>query len=179
MEILITRHGETDWNKEHRLQGKADISLNETGIEQAKQTRDLLKNEQFDLIISSPLKRAKETAEIIKGTRDIEIVYDNGIVERDFGEFEGKTKAEFDYMGFWSYIQNNQYEKAENIREFCNRIYARLDEIKAKYSGKRILIIAHGGVGLAAYCYFNGIPDQDNLLSFVLKNCEVARYIYK
>ena len=63
MRILITRHGQTDWNLEHKVQGKADIDLNETGKKQAEETREKLWNEKIDLIICSPLKRAKQTAD--------------------------------------------------------------------------------------------------------------------
>ena len=65
MAVLMTRHGQTDQNVEKRVQGKADIELNATGIEQAKITSEKLKDEKIDIIISSPLKRAKQTAEII------------------------------------------------------------------------------------------------------------------
>ena len=66
MEILLTRHGQTEWNFLQKVQGKADIKLNEKGIKQAKDVKDKLKNEQIDLILCSPLIRAVETANIIK-----------------------------------------------------------------------------------------------------------------
>ena len=127
MAVLMTRHGQTDWNVEKRVQGKADIELNETGIEQAKITSEKLKNEKIDVIISSPLKRAKQTAEIINQTLNCPIIYEDGISERDFGEFEGKQRTDFDFEGFWSYKKNLQYDKAENIRDFFERIYSTLD----------------------------------------------------
>lgn len=65
MEILLTRHGQTEWNVLKKVQGKADIELNEKGIQQAEETREILKNEKIDLILCSPLKRAIQTAEII------------------------------------------------------------------------------------------------------------------
>lgn len=70
MEILLTRHGQTEWNLLKKVQGKADIELNEKGIKQAEETRDSLKNEKIDLILCSPLKRAIQTAEIINQGRD-------------------------------------------------------------------------------------------------------------
>ena len=100
MAVLMTRHGQTDWNVEKRVQGKADIELNATGIEQAKITSEKLKDEKIDIIISSPLKRAKQTAEIINQTLNCPIIYEDGISERDFGEFEGKQRTDFDFEGF-------------------------------------------------------------------------------
>ena len=79
MEILLTRHGQTEWNFLKKVQGKADIELNEKGIEQARNVKDKLKNEQIDLILSSPLTRAIETANIIKGDRNIPI-----LIEKEF-----------------------------------------------------------------------------------------------
>ena len=179
MAVLMTRHGQTDWNVEKRVQGKADIELNATGIEQAKITSEKLKDEKIDIIISSPLKRAKQTAEIINQTLNCPIIYEDGISERDFGEFEGKQRTDFDFEGFWSYKKNLQYDKAENIRDFFERIYSTLDGMTEKYKGKNILIVSHGGVSIPVNCYFNGIPDEDNLLFLGLHNSEVVKYSKK
>lgn len=176
MEILITRHGQTEWNVLGKVQGKADIELNETGISQAKETAEILENEKIDLIICSPLKRAKQTADIINLNRNIPIIYDNEVSERDFGELEGLNKAEFDFPGFWSYKKDLKYEKAENIKVFFERVYKFLEKIKEEYADKRILIVAHGGISIPVNCYFNGIPEDDDLLKLCLKNCEVAKY---
>ena len=94
MEILLTRHGQTEWNLLKKVQGKADIELNEKGIQQAEETRDFLKNEKIDLILCSPLKRALQTAEIINQGRNIRMIIDERVSERDFGEFEGKNYAQ-------------------------------------------------------------------------------------
>lgn len=179
MEILLTRHGQTEWNVLKKVQGKADIELNEKGIEQAKATRDALKNEKIDLILCSPLKRAKQTADIINQGRNIPMVIDERVAERDFGEFEGMPNTDFDFNAFWSYKQNLQYEKAENIKKFFERVTNFLNNIQKEYAGKRILIVAHGGISIPVKCYFEGIPDMDTLLPLCLENCEVAKYTYK
>lgn len=83
--LYVTRHGETDWNLYGKVQGKADIELNAKGIEQAKETMEKLKEESIDFIICSPLKRARQTAEIINLEKNIHIVFDERISERDFG----------------------------------------------------------------------------------------------
>ena len=179
MEILLTRHGQTDWNLLKKVQGKADIELNEKGIQQAETTRDFLKEERIDLILCSPLKRAIQTAEIINQGRNIRIIIDERVSERDFGEFEGMPNTDFDYNAFWSYKQNLKYAKAENIKDFFRRVYNFLDNIKNEYDGKRILIVAHGGISIPVKCYFEGIPNAETLLPLCLENCEVAKYSYK
>lgn len=178
MEILLTRHGQTEWNLLKKVQGKADIELNEKGIKQAEETRDYLKNEQIDLILCSPLKRALQTAEIINQGRHIKMIIDERISERDFGEFEGMLNTDFDFNAFWSYNQNLKYDKAENISNFFARVYDFLDNIKNEYAGKRILIVAHGGISIPVKCYFEGIPNVETLLPLCLGNCEVAKYSY-
>jgi len=176
MNLYVVRHGQTDWNVENRVQGKADIELNETGKLQANQTAKLLSDTKIDLIISSPLKRAVQTANIICLNRDIPITCDERISERDFGEFEGKIKEIFDFDIFWDYNDSNIYLKAENIRDFFKRVYIFLDDIKLKYPDKNILVVTHGGVSLPINCYFNGIPEDGKLKHLGLKNCEVKKY---
>lgn len=178
MEILLVRHGQTEWNLLKKVQGKADIELNEKGIKQAEETRDYLKNEQIDLILCSPLKRTMQTAEIINQERNIKMIIDERISERDFGEFEGMPNTDFDFNAFWSYKRNLKYDRAENIKDFFRRVYVFLDSIKNEYEGKRILIVAHGGISIPIKCYFEGIPDMETLLPLCLENCEVAKYSY-
>lgn len=176
MSLYIIRHGQTDWNILKKAQGRVDIALNANGREQAKETREKLKNVEIDLIICSPLKRAMQTAEIINCNRNIPIIYDERIIERNCGEFEGRTKEEYNFEEFWSYKKNINYEKAENVRDFFNRIYLFLDDIKDKYEGKNVLLVTHGGVSIPVNCYFNGIPEDDNLTKAHLKNCAYWKY---
>lgn len=168
MELLFTRHGQTDWNLAKKVQGKADIPLNETGKKQAKIVKEQLESEPIDLIVCSPLARAVETAKIINSGRNIPMYRAESLSERDFGEF--------DYEGFWSYRENKEYQKAENIQAFFQRVYGFLDALSATYPDKRILLVAHGGISIPVYCYFNGIPEQETLLGLALGNCEVAKY---
>ena len=91
MELYIIRHGETKWNSEKRLQGRSDIELNEYGIELARITSEALKDVKFDRIYSSPLKRAYETAEILRGSRKLDIICDDRLKEMCFGDYEGKV----------------------------------------------------------------------------------------
>ena len=179
MEILLVRHGQTEWNLLKKVQGKADIELNEQGIKQAEETRNYLKNEKIDLILCSPLKRAMQTAEIIKQERNIKMIIDERISERDFGEFEGMPNTDFDFNAFWSYKQNLKYDKSENIQDFFERVYDFLESIKNEYTGKRVLIVAHGGISIPVKCYFEGIPNTETLLPLCLGNCEIAKYSYK
>ena len=176
--IYITRHGQTNWNVQKKVMGRCDEPLNETGINQAHETKEKLKDIDIDLIICSPLKRAKMTAEIINENRNIPIIYDNRIIERDFGEFEGLETKDFDFHGYWNYYKNEKYKSAENIEEFFNRIYAFLEDINEKYANKNVLLVAHGGVSIPVDCFYNENIPEGSLVEagLVLGNCEVASY---
>ena len=83
--LYIMRHGKTDWNAKHKLQGRTDIPLNEEGIQMAEQAKEKYKDVNFDICYCSPLVRAKQTAEIVLEGRNIPIVYDDRLMEMCFG----------------------------------------------------------------------------------------------
>lgn len=176
--IYLTRHGQTDWNVQKKVMGRCDEPLNETGLKQAEETRDNLMNAKIDIILCSPLQRAKQTAEIINDVRNIPIIYDDRLIERDFGEFEGMQTKDFDFDGYWDYYKNEKYNQAENIQNFFERIYNFLNDIIEKYQDMNVLIVAHGGVSIPVDCYFNQVIPKGSLVEagLVLGNCQVASY---
>ena len=178
MEILLTRHGQTDWNVQKKVMGRCDEPLNETGLKQAEEIKNILLNKDIDLIICSPLKRARQTADIINTNRNIPIIYDDRIIERDFGELEGLQTKDFDFHGYWNYYKNEQYKKAENIEVFFKRVYDFLDDIVSKYQDKNILLVAHGGISIPISCYFSKSIPEGSLVDagLVLGNCEIKTY---
>ena len=86
MKIYLVRHGETGWNRIHKLQGQSDIELNDVGRELAEETAEGLKDIDFGLIYSSPLNRAYETALILRRDRQQEILTDKRLLEINFGD---------------------------------------------------------------------------------------------
>ena len=169
--IYIVRHGQTDWNVIGRYQGRKDISLNDDGIKQAEELKDKLSNIKFDKVISSPLKRALETANII--TND-NIITDERIIERCNGELEGKLKTEVD--------QNIDFNDPkvkygiESINDFRNRIFDFCKELENNYKNQNVLVVTHAGVGIYMRCYFEGEPEGNNFKQYKLKNGEVITY---
>lgn len=176
--IYITRHGQTDWNVQRKVMGRCDEPLNQNGLKQAEETRKKLIDIDIDLIICSPLMRAKQTAEVINTNRNIPIIYDDRIIERDFGEFEGMETKDFDFDGYWNYYKNMQFERAENIQVFFQRVYNFLNDIITKYDSKNVLLVAHGGISIPVACYFNDNIPEGSLVDagLVLGNCQVASY---
>ncbi len=138
--ICIIRHGETDWNSSGRLQGCEDIELNELGRMQAAQLAAYLSKQQWDVVISSPLKRAYETAQIIASRISLpNLIMHEGLRERDYGEASGLLPDER-HKRFPDGIIPGQ-EEFEHLRE---RAIRALDEIAAQHSGKKIIVVSHG-----------------------------------
>ncbi len=187
MGIIVTRHGQTAWNATGRLQGKSDIELNNVGRKQAEEAGKLILNEHIDLIIASPLKRAKETAQIINKNFNVTIIEDERLMERDYGQNEGLTKAERKKLKkkhpevdeIWNYNKNVAVYDIETMQHLCNRVYEFLDEITEKYKDKNILIVTHNGVYRCIKCYFTKFPlekfvDRNSVKG--LENCEVVKF---
>ena len=171
--IYFVRHGQTDDNKNGIAQGNKP--LNETGIAQAKETAEMLKNLRFDVCYCSPLERTKMTMqEIVKFHEKLEVIFDERLVERKYGIFVGKNKHEIEnYENRW--ILNEPLpETVETIPEMLDRISSFFDEILPKHKGQNILIVAHSGVARIANAYFNGVPTDGDYTKFKLKNAEVA-----
>lgn len=174
--LYFVRHGSTDWNenrneqgaKDPRCQGRVDLPLNAQGIKQAEETAVTLKGKKFKKVICSPLIRAKQTCDIIYSGKT-PVTIDERLIERDFGEFEGLTRSEFDFYGFWNINSKQDYEKAETIREVEKRVFELLEEL-AKDPDEDVLLVSHGGVGCVLMSYFNGVPKDGNYLSFEIPN---------
>lgn len=179
MNLYVVRHGQTEWNILKKMQGSADIPLTEKGLAQAEITKSNLSNISFDVIFCSPLIRAKQTAQVINFDRTLNIIIDDRLRERNYGEFEGTSKNSFDYNEFWSYNKNLKYDKAENIQDFFKRIYSFLDDIEAEYYDKNVLIVTHAGVMKAIECYANGMMKDEEIGPFLPDNASVRKYKIK
>lgn len=182
MKIYLVRHGETEWNKEYRLQGQADTRLNDYGRELAQITAEALKDIPFDVIYHSPLNRAEETAVILKQSRTIDIIADERIKEMSFGTAEGchilpiKNNPEDPMYNFLKhpgdYIPPENGERFEDVAarsaEFMKETILPLE---GKY--QNVLIVAHGAVNRTILNAIAGIPVSD-FWNIRLKNCAVS-----
>lgn len=173
--IYVVRHGSTDWNKQKITMGRKNIPLNEQGIKEAQNTANILKDCNFDLIICSPLVRTRQTADIINNERNNKIIYDERIVERCLGDFEGKPYIN-DNDRMWDININIDNFNIESMENFKNRVYSFLDEIIEKYAKQDVLLVTHGGVSALINCYFNNSLYEGTISKKFLKNCEYACY---
>ncbi len=170
--IYFVRHGQTEWNKIGKMQGHKDIELNAEGKAQAQIVKEKLQGVKFDMVFSSPLKRARETAQIISNQ---DIVIDDRLIERYNGELEGKFKNEIEVFPDFNNPNDTRFG-IESLDSFRGRINSFLTEIMEKYKGKNILVATHAGVCLYVRCYFEGEPKGNLYENYKLKNCEVLSY---
>ena len=184
MVIYLIRHGETDWNTKRLLQGATDIPLNQNGIEVAQLTAEGLREAAFDLIFTSPLKRARETAEIIRGERKIPIIPDERLREISFGPYEGlccqKDGWNIPDPDFGNFFMNpGEYvppEGGESIRHLCERTTEFLQELihHPDYQDKTILLSGHGAVVKGLLSSITITDLKDFWSGGVHKNCGVS-----
>ncbi|MCU1512961.1 MAG: putative broad substrate specificity phosphatase [Microbacteriaceae bacterium] len=142
-QLYLVRHGETNWNREHRIQGSTDIPLNDVGRAQAAATGRLLANRQCSGIVSSPLSRAMETAEIIGRELGINTVKPvAGIVERNYGEAEGLTDEGLARL----FPGDTEVPGRESREEVAERVVSSLVALAQQHPGENIIVATHGGV---------------------------------
>lgn len=140
-ELVLVRHGETDWNRDGRIQGMSDIPLNDTGRQQALRAGERLAAEHWDAVVASPLSRAAETARIIAdhiGLGRVELV--DELVERNYGASEGLTGTEIDALS------TGVVRARESRDEVVERALPALLALAERHPGQSVLVVSHGGV---------------------------------
>lgn len=151
-QILLVRHGETNWNKEQRLQGHLDIGLNEQGIIQAQLLGKVLAREKIDVAYASDLSRALDTANTITAHHQIPTLVDTQLRERCYGEIQGMTFQEIEqklpdnHRAWTSRNPDFQPLGGESMRQFYQRVTTCFEKIALNHPNQVILIVAHGGV---------------------------------
>jgi probable phosphoglycerate mutase len=140
--FAFIRHGQTDWNRDDRLQGSTDIPLNEAGRAQAHEAAGLLRGEGWQAIVSSPLVRARETAQIIASDLNIELgpSYPE-LLERDYGSLEGASSSQMVTLH-----PDRDYPGAETLASVVERGISGLRHIAADYRDRNTVIVCHGTI---------------------------------
>jgi len=164
--ILLIRHGETDWNRMGRFQGRSDLPLNQKGKEQAQALAIALKNEILTAIYSSPLLRALETARLIKTFHpSVPLYEEEGLVEMDLGEFEGMEghRWALEYADFRAHWRENpgslKMPGGESLQEVQKRALDALERIMKLYPAESTLLLCgHNFVNRTILCHAMKIP---------------------
>lgn len=186
MELLIVRHGETLWNDKGLLQGQKDIELNDNGREMARKLAGKLKDIPIDMVYSSPLKRAYETARLALGDRDIPLVTDERIKEISFGECEGIDyrswkKSDSPYNSFFtSPDKYNPPKDGESLDEVIQRatdfVKTCIEPNADKYD--RMMVVAHGALNKGMMCYLENHGTETFWGDGLQNNCEATVFEY-
>jgi broad specificity phosphatase PhoE len=163
--IFLARHGESDWNVEKRFQGHSDRPLTERGREQAHALADLVGTEKIDAIYTSPLSRARETAEIVAARAGLEAVALPELREVDTGSWSGLSRADVETRfpeGFARWRSGGSgWENGESYEEMAERVIGALRKIAEDHPDDRVLVISHGGPIRAIHAAAEGLAIKD------------------
>jgi uncharacterized phosphatase len=171
--IYVIRHGQTDLNKEGRLQGRRGLPLNEEGVRQAENLKQQLAHISFDYVFSSPQKRALQTAGIATG---LSCITDLRLDVYDLGEADGLLKSEVKMAG--PLPDSSYYSGVEAPEEFMKRIQHFMAELETLHGkeNKNILISGHRCTSGAIGAFFKGIPEDQNILKLSSDNGKYKQY---
>ena len=180
--LYIIRHGKTDWNALHKLQGRTDVPLNDEGRRMAEEAREAYRDVHFDICFCSPLSRARETAEILLRGRDVPVLTDDRLAEMGFGSYEGLENS-FQIPDCPINVLFRSPEKydsppggAESLDELFERTGAFLRERAEPLlkEGKDVLIVGHGAMNSSIVCQVRQLP-RSQFWSAGIENCRLMR----
>jgi 2,3-bisphosphoglycerate-dependent phosphoglycerate mutase len=186
-DIFLVRHGQTDWNKEKRTQGHMDMPLNGLGYKQARAlapvVQALHQQRAFAALVSSDLARAVATVEPTAIHLGLAVQLDSIWRERHFGVLEGLTQEQMQreqplaFAGWRGFDAQFQIPGGESLQQLVDRVGRGVSELTHSYSGKRVLVMTHGGVIDAAARYF-GFLDQSGPRNFVIANTCISQFTF-
>lgn len=177
MKLYVVRHGETAYNAEDRVCGVSDIPLTDRGREQAGRLSKEIAKKHIDRVFVSPLKRARETAELALAGTGLNYTVEPRLIEENFGDSEGVMRTD----PIFQYAKRNigvRQPNGESFIRLCHRAYALIEETAEKYPDECILWICHGTLGRAIRTYFVDMSNDD-IYSYNMENCELAEFEIK
>jgi len=182
-EIILVRHGETEWNVSEVFRGRIDIELNQTGIKQAELLAEYLSDLKLDAIYSSPLKRALTTAEIIASYHKLDVEITPGLIDFDYGEWQGlphqEVKDKYKEL-YVEWIKNPHQVKipaGESLDEVRKRAIGVIDNVIAKYEGT-VVLVSHRVVNKVLICALLGL-DNSHFWNIRQDTCGITTFIYE
>ena len=182
-EIILARHGETEWNVEEVFRGRIDIELNQTGIKQAELLAEYLSHIKIDAVYSSPLKRAVKTAEIIAGYHKLDVEIAPGLIDFDCGKWQGLPHQEVKdkYKELYAqWIKNPHQVKipaGESLNDVRKRAMSIVEAVIAKYSGT-VVLVSHRVVNKVLICALLGL-DNSHFWNIRQDTCGITTFSYE
>ena len=175
--VYVVRHGQTDWNKEGRIQGGTDNPLNATGREQAATMGRLMAEVKVDTVYVSSHQRARQTAEVFQGRTPV--VPMDELRERFFGKFEGANDKDAAIVADWNkrrFTWADDMEGGETLESQSRRAESALKAIRDKHAnGGTVVIVGHGGINPLLVSHLIGVPPQEGASAINQSNDEIYR----
>lgn len=182
-EIMIVRHGETEWNVGEIFRGRVDIELNETGIKQAGLLAEYLSKIELEAIYSSPLKRAFKTAEIIAGYHKLDVHIAPGLIDFDFGKWQGlahqevKDKYKELYAAWTNHPERVKMPDGEGLDDVRKRATDVVNNLITRYQGA-VVLVSHRVVNKVLICALLGL-DNSHFWKIKQDTCGISTFIYE
>ncbi len=179
-EIILARHGETEWNVQEVFRGRVDIELNETGIKQAELLAEYLGDLKVEAIYSSPLRRAFKTAEVIASHRKLDVKIAPGLIDIDFGEWQGLSHQEVkdrykELYGKWlNHPDKMKMPAGESLADVRKRAIGVVGEVTAKHEGT-VVLVSHRVVNKVLMCALLGL-DNSHFWNIRLDTCGITTF---
>ena len=160
MKLYISRHGQTPWNVEDLVCGRADVPLTEVGQQQAKLLAESAVDKGIDVILCSPLQRARQTAQAVSDAIGVPVQIDDRLIEMDFGSYDGTSRFGEEFQ--WGRAQMpTRFPGGERGFDLAYRVYSRLDEIKEKYAENTVLLVCHNCVCRMVRSFFVNMSTEE------------------
>lgn len=174
MKVYVARHGETQWNAENKICGRTDLPLTEKGLLQAQALAQKAALLEIDLILSSPMLRARQTAEPTAKALGMPILTDDRLIEQDYGIYEGMDRQDPGFLANKRQFAC-KYPGGESMMQLAYRVYGLLEELKETYPEKSILLVCHGGICRVIRTYFEDMTNEEYFL-YSEENAVIREY---
>ncbi len=174
MKLYVARHGETEWNALNKVCGRTDLPLTEKGKQQAQLLAERTKALDIDMIISSPMLRARQTAAPAAEMLGLPVAADERLIEQDYGIYEGVDRYDPGFLGNKRQFAF-RYPGGESMMDVAFRVYGLIEELKENHPDKNILLVCHGGVCRLIRTYFEDMTNEE-FFSYCEENANVREY---
>ncbi len=161
LEIILVRHGETDWNREMRIMGRKPIPLNAEGRKQARAMGKFLKSVPIDRVFASPIRRARETADLVVRGRPLEVVDEESLAEIHYGDWVGKLFSEVRgteaFETYWKVPSEAQAPGGEPMSSVRERAISFVERLRSEHPEGRALLVSHADVIKVILIHYLGV----------------------
>lgn len=175
MKLLLTRHGQTDWNRENRVMGRTDAPLNDMGLRQAEELVERLRGTDLQAVYASPLVRAGTIGRMAAEDHGLVCQTDPRLIELDFGRCEGLQRDDPRYLTEKRRLFA-RYPGGESYFQAAARVYPFLEDLGKRHPDDTVLVVTHNGICRIIASYFLDLSEEE-FLSFSMENCQVRTFI--